>query len=82
MKVIHFLALLSLSALLCACAAIKGGTDVDRGRNALLAGNYQSRRSAILRKPKKQTPATCTARSYGREFELSGQIPISHRGLC
>ena len=42
MKVIHFLALLSLSALLCACAAIKGGTDVDDGRNALLAGNYKA----------------------------------------
>ena len=42
MKVIHFLALLSLSALLCACATIKGGTDVDDGRNALLAGNYKA----------------------------------------
>jgi tetratricopeptide (TPR) repeat protein len=42
MKVIHFLALLSLSALLCACAAVKGGTDVDDGRNALLAGNYKA----------------------------------------
>src|SRR5262245_63931600 len=42
MKVIHSLALLSLSALLCACAAVKGGTDVDDGRNALLAGNYKA----------------------------------------
>jgi tetratricopeptide (TPR) repeat protein len=42
MKVIQFLALLSLSALLCACAAVKGGTDVDDGRNALLAGNYKA----------------------------------------
>ena len=42
MKVIHFLALLSLSALLCACATVKGGTDVDDGRNALLAGNYKA----------------------------------------
>jgi tetratricopeptide (TPR) repeat protein len=31
-----------LSALLCACAAVKGGTDVDDGRNALLAGNYKA----------------------------------------
>ena len=42
MKVIHFLTLLALSALLCACAAVKGGTDVDDGRNALLAGNYKA----------------------------------------
>ena len=42
MKMIHFLALLSLSALLSACAAVKGGTDVDDGRNALLAGNYKA----------------------------------------
>jgi tetratricopeptide (TPR) repeat protein len=42
MKVIQFLALLSSSALLCACAAIKGGTEVDDGRNALLAGNYKA----------------------------------------
>ena len=67
MKVIHFLALLSLSALLCACAAVKGGTDVDDGRNALLAGNYKQP-SAIFRKPKTQIPVTCTARSYGREL--------------
>ena len=42
MKVIQFLALLALSGLLCACAAVKGGTDVDDGRNALLAGNYKA----------------------------------------
>jgi tetratricopeptide (TPR) repeat protein len=41
MKVIHFLALLSLSALLSACAAATGGGEVDAGRNALLAGNYK-----------------------------------------
>ena len=38
MKVIHFLALLSLSALLCACATIKGGTDVDDGRECATGG--------------------------------------------
>jgi len=42
MKVIQSLTLLSLSALLCACSAVKGGTDVDDGRNALLAGNYKA----------------------------------------
>ena len=42
MKLIQSLTLLSLSALLCACAAVKGGTDVDDGRNALLAGNYKA----------------------------------------
>ena len=41
MKVIHFLAGLSLSVLLSACAAIRGGGDVDQGRQALLAGDYQ-----------------------------------------
>ena len=42
MKATHFLAVLSLSVLLSACAAVKGGTDVDDGRNALLAGNYKA----------------------------------------
>jgi tetratricopeptide (TPR) repeat protein len=42
MKVIYFLAWLSFSVLLSACAAVQGGGEVDRGRNALLAGNYQA----------------------------------------
>ena len=42
MKVRHFLAGLLLSVLLSACAAIRGGGDVDQGRQALLAGNYQA----------------------------------------
>src|SRR5215510_13861078 len=42
MKLIQSLTLLSLNALRCACAAVKGGTDVDDGRNALLAGNYKA----------------------------------------
>jgi tetratricopeptide (TPR) repeat protein len=41
MKAIHFLAGLSLSVLLSACATIRGGGDVDQGRQALLEGNYQ-----------------------------------------
>ena len=41
MKVIYFLAGLSLSVLLSACATIRGGEDVDQGRQAMLAGNYQ-----------------------------------------
>jgi tetratricopeptide (TPR) repeat protein len=42
MKAIHFLAGFSLSVLLSACATIRGGGDVDQGRQALLAGNYQA----------------------------------------
>ena len=42
MKAIHFLTGLSLSVLLSACAAVRGGGDVDQGRQALLAGNYQN----------------------------------------
>jgi tetratricopeptide (TPR) repeat protein len=41
MKVIYFLAGLSLSVLLSACGTIRGGGDVDQGRQALLEGNYQ-----------------------------------------
>jgi tetratricopeptide (TPR) repeat protein len=41
-KMIHFLSLLLLSVLLSACAAVRGGGDVDQGRQALLAGNYQN----------------------------------------
>jgi predicted small secreted protein len=42
MKMIHFLSLLLFSVLLSACAAVRGGGDVERGRQALLAGNYQA----------------------------------------
>ena len=42
MKVIYFVAGLSLSVLLSACAAVRGGGDVDQGRQALLNGNYQT----------------------------------------
>ena len=34
--------LLLFSVLLSACAAVRGGGDVDQGRQALLAGNYQN----------------------------------------
>ena len=42
MKVIYFLAGLSLSVLLFACAVLRGEDEVDQGRAALLAGNYQT----------------------------------------
>jgi tetratricopeptide (TPR) repeat protein len=42
MKAIHFLAGLSLSVLLSACATVQGGGDVDQGRQAMLEGNYQA----------------------------------------
>ena len=42
MKVRYFIAGLSLSVLLSACAAVQGGGDVDRGRQDLLAGNNQA----------------------------------------
>jgi len=41
MKVIHFLAGLSLSVLLSACATVQGGGDVAQGRQELLKGNNQ-----------------------------------------
>jgi tetratricopeptide (TPR) repeat protein len=42
MKVRYFIAGLLLSVLLSACAAVRGGGDVDRGRQDLLAGNNQA----------------------------------------
>ena len=42
MKIIHFLSLLLVSVLLSACAATRGGGDVDAGRQALLAGNNKA----------------------------------------
>ena len=42
MKVRYFSAWLLLSVLLSACAAVRGGGDVEQGRQALLAGNYQA----------------------------------------
>ena len=37
-----FLAWLSLSVLLSACATIRGGGDVDQGRQALFEGDYKA----------------------------------------
>ena len=42
MKNIHFLSLLLVSVLLSACAAVRGGGDVDKGRQALLEGNNKA----------------------------------------
>ena len=42
MKVIQLLALLSLSVLLYACAAAKGGGDIVQGRQALFKGDYKT----------------------------------------
>src|SRR5215831_16150009 len=42
MKVIQLLALLSLSVLLYACAAAKGGVDIVQGRQALFKGDYKT----------------------------------------
>src|SRR5499433_4092402 len=41
MKVIYFLAGLSLSVLLSACATTQGGGAVAQGRQAMLRGDYQ-----------------------------------------
>ena len=41
MKTVHFLAGVSLTILLGACATIRGAGDVDQGRQALLEGHYQ-----------------------------------------
>jgi len=42
MKVIYFLAGLSFSVWLAGCATIRGGGDVDQGRQALFEGNYKA----------------------------------------
>src|ERR1700756_3220021 len=41
MKTIYFLAGVSMTILLAACATIRGAGDVTQGRQALLAGDYQ-----------------------------------------
>ena len=41
MKIVYFVAGISLSVLLTACATTRGGGDVDQGRQALLEGHYQ-----------------------------------------
>jgi tetratricopeptide (TPR) repeat protein len=41
MKTAYFLAGVSLTILLAGCATIEGAGDVDQGRQALLAGDYQ-----------------------------------------
>jgi tetratricopeptide (TPR) repeat protein len=42
MKVTHFLAGLSLSVLLAACAAFQGAGDIAQGREAMFTGNYKA----------------------------------------
>jgi len=42
MKLINFLAGLSVSVLLSACAALQGGGDIAQGREAMFAGNYET----------------------------------------
>ena len=42
MKMIHFLAGLSLSVLLAGCAAFQGAGDIAQGREAMFAGNYKA----------------------------------------
>ena len=42
MKAIHFLSLLSFGVLLSACGAVRGGGDVNTGRQALFAGNNKA----------------------------------------
>lgn len=42
MKLINFLAGLSLSVLLSACAAFQGAGDISQGREAMFTGNYQA----------------------------------------
>ena len=42
MKVTRFLAGLSLSVLLSACAAFQGGGDIAQGREAMFAGDYKT----------------------------------------
>ena len=66
MKVIHFLAWLSLSVLLSACAVIRGrqATSLKEDKRCWRATIKPP--SAIFRKPNKQTPTTYTVRSYGR----------------
>ena len=41
MKTVYFLAGVSLTLLLAACATFRGAGDVDQGRQALLEGNYK-----------------------------------------
>ena len=47
MKVIHFLAGLSLSVLLSACATFQGAGDIAQGREAMFAGDY-SRKATLV----------------------------------
>jgi tetratricopeptide (TPR) repeat protein len=42
MKIINFLSLLLVGVLLSACAAVRGGGDVERGRQALMDGNNKA----------------------------------------
>ena len=39
---VHFLAGLSLSVLLAACAAFQGAGDIAQGREAMFTGNYKA----------------------------------------
>ena len=82
MKVIHFLAGLSLSVLLAACATIRGAGDVDQGRQALLEGNYQLALGYTSGRRASRPHLYIRHGATGRSLELFGQSPIPHRELC
>ena len=67
MKVIYFLAGLSLSVLFSACAVIRGEDDGRSRKSKRWWRATIKPPSAIFSKPNKQTPTTYTARSYGKE---------------
>ena len=71
---------LSLSVLLSACAAARGGGDVDRGRQDLLAGNNKAA-LGYFQQAEQADPTDTTVLSYGKEYEFFRQDPIPHWGL-
>jgi predicted small secreted protein len=76
MKTVYFLAGVPLTLLLAACATFRGAGDVDQGRQALLAGDYQ-RAVGLFQDAERVDPTYIYGTELrGGSLELSGQDPI------
>ena len=88
MKVIYFLSVFLFSVFLSACAAIRGGGDVDQGRQALLAGNNQAA-LGYFQQAEQADPSYMygtelregVSSFLGRAQYLTGDYPQAHQTL-
>ena len=82
MKAIRFLAWLSLSMVLSACAVVTTAGDIAQGRQAMLEGNYQLALDYFWTGDQIDRQLHLRRRATGGSLELFGQSSIPDRELC